>query len=78
MRLALEQIPIADLVLFVVDLSRPFDEEDLMIVKALSEARVILVGNKVDMALGTNSFLKNLTLSNQQGSPRIPGRALSS
>jgi len=51
-RLTLERIPIADLVLFVVDLSRPFDEEDLMIVEALSSSRVILVGNKCDVAKG--------------------------
>ena len=48
-RLTLERIPLADLVLFMVDSSRPFDEDDRMILEALSSSRVIVVRNKVDL-----------------------------
>lgn len=46
---AMEKIPLADLVLFVLDSSRPFSPEDQHIVEALSGSRVIAVFNKVDM-----------------------------
>lgn len=46
---AMEKIPLADLVLFVLDASRPFSPEDQHIVDALSGSRVIAVLNKVDM-----------------------------
>ena len=48
-RRTLEQIPRADLVLFMVDSSRPFDEDDRMIRDAVSSSRVILVRNKADL-----------------------------
>ncbi|MCM2358410.1 MAG: tRNA uridine-5-carboxymethylaminomethyl(34) synthesis GTPase MnmE [Geobacteraceae bacterium] len=48
-RLTLERIPQADLVLFMVDGSRPFDSEDRMIMAALGPARVIMVQNKSDL-----------------------------
>jgi tRNA modification GTPase len=48
-RLTLERIPQADLVLFMVDSSRPFDEDDRMILEALNSSRVIVVRNKVDL-----------------------------
>lgn len=48
-RRTLERIPLADLVLFMVDSSRPFDEDDRMILEALSSSRVIVVRNKVDL-----------------------------
>jgi tRNA modification GTPase len=49
MRLTLEKIPLADLVLFVVDGSRPLDHEDMLIKEAVSGRPVILVNNKSDL-----------------------------
>jgi tRNA modification GTPase len=46
---ALEQIPQADLVLFVLDASRTFDTEDQLIYEALAESRTIAVLNKSDL-----------------------------
>jgi tRNA modification GTPase len=48
-RLTLERIPQADLVLFMVDAARPFDAEDRMILHALAASRVIVVRNKSDL-----------------------------
>ncbi|ABB33765.1 tRNA modification GTPase TrmE [Geobacter metallireducens RCH3] len=48
-RLTLEKIPQADLILFVLDGSRPFDDDDRMILAALAERRVIVVTNKSDL-----------------------------
>lgn len=48
-RRALDKIQEADLVLFVLDASRPFDSEDQMILDALSDAKTILVLNKSDL-----------------------------
>jgi len=47
--LTLERIPQADLVLFMVDGSRPFDDEDGMILAVLGSSRVIVVKNKIDL-----------------------------
>lgn len=46
---AMEKIPMADLVLFVLDASRPFDAEDSLILNSLTGSRVILVRNKSDL-----------------------------
>ncbi len=40
MRLTLEKIPLADLILFVVDASRPFDNEDILIKRSGMRAPV--------------------------------------
>lgn len=48
-RLTLERIPLADLVLFMVDGARPFDDEDRMILDALGASQTILVVNKSDL-----------------------------
>jgi len=48
-RLTLEKIPQADLILFVLDGSRPFDDDDRMILDALSGRRSIVVVNKRDL-----------------------------
>lgn len=48
---ALEKIPQADLVLFVLDGSRPFDSEDRLILAALQGSRVIAAINKADLPL---------------------------
>lgn len=45
----LERIPQADLVLFMVDASRPFDSEDAMLVPAVASAKTIIVINKCDL-----------------------------
>ncbi|WP_306535340.1 tRNA uridine-5-carboxymethylaminomethyl(34) synthesis GTPase MnmE [Geobacter sp.] len=50
-RLTLEKIPQADLILFVLDGSRPFDGDDRMLLDALVEKRVIVVLNKADLPL---------------------------
>jgi tRNA modification GTPase len=47
--LTLENIPFADLVLFMVDGSRPFDREDAMLLDLLGSCRVIVVRNKIDL-----------------------------
>ncbi len=46
---ALEQIPRADLVLFVLDGSRPFGAEDRLILDALRGSRVVAAINKSDL-----------------------------
>ncbi len=48
-RIALEKIPEADLILFVLDASRPLDSDDLFIGKELANRKVILVLNKSDL-----------------------------
>ncbi len=50
---ALECIPLADLVLFVLDMSRPFDHEDGLILSRLSGKTVLLVCNKSDLVVDT-------------------------
>lgn len=49
-KLALEKIALADLVLLVLDASRPFDEEDALILDAVIECNVIVVKNKCDLS----------------------------
>ncbi|CAH2032712.1 tRNA uridine-5-carboxymethylaminomethyl(34) synthesis GTPase MnmE [Trichlorobacter ammonificans] len=46
---ALEKIPQADLVVFVVDGSRPFGEEDRFILDAIGSAPVVVARNKSDL-----------------------------
>lgn len=46
---ALGQIPQADVVLFVLDASRAFDDEDQRIMHALADSRTIAVINKADL-----------------------------
>jgi len=46
---ALDKIPEADMVLFVVDTARPFDDEDQIILNALSTSTVLIVKNKCDL-----------------------------
>lgn len=48
-QLALAQIPIADLILFVVDSSKPFDHEDWLIYESIRNRPYLLVSNKVDL-----------------------------
>jgi tRNA modification GTPase len=48
-RRTLEKIPQADLILFVLDGSRPFDDNDQMILDALTGRRSIVVVNKSDL-----------------------------
>jgi tRNA modification GTPase len=49
MRLTLEKIPLADLILLVVDGSRPLDNEDELILQAVGGRTYILVQNKSDL-----------------------------
>ncbi|MDD3294147.1 MAG: tRNA uridine-5-carboxymethylaminomethyl(34) synthesis GTPase MnmE [Geobacteraceae bacterium] len=49
MRLTMEKMPLADLILFVMDASRPFDNEDRLIFNALTGHRFIVVMNKTDL-----------------------------
>ena len=49
-RLALEKIAMADLVLFVLDVSRAFDDGDMLLAEALISSNTILVKNKSDLA----------------------------
>jgi len=46
---ALDKIPEADMVLFVVDSTRKFDDEDQIILEALSASTVLVVKNKCDL-----------------------------
>ncbi len=48
-RIALQKIAMADLVLLVLDISRPFDEEDMLILDAVAGSNVIVVKNKSDL-----------------------------
>lgn len=48
--LALERIDLADLILYVLDASRPFDEDDQLVAEAIEHSRVIIVLNKADLA----------------------------
>ena len=47
---ARECIPLADLILFVLDATRQFDVEDALILDALAGKQVLVVSNKCDMA----------------------------
>lgn len=47
---ALECVPLADLVLFVLDASRPFDAEDLFILDALKGKRILVECSKSDLS----------------------------
>jgi tRNA modification GTPase len=49
MKMTLEKIPLADLILFVVDTSRPFNNEDRLIMQAVSGKAFIVVRNKSDL-----------------------------
>jgi tRNA modification GTPase len=49
MKMTLEKIPLADLILFVVDVSRPFNNEDMLIMQAVSSKTFIVVKNKADL-----------------------------
>ena len=49
MRLTMEKMPLAGLILFVVDASRPFDNEDKLILRELGGYRFIVVMNKTDL-----------------------------
>jgi tRNA modification GTPase len=49
MKMTLEKIPLADLILFVVDASRPFNNEDTLIMQAVSSRACIVVRNKSDL-----------------------------
>ncbi|WP_136515254.1 tRNA uridine-5-carboxymethylaminomethyl(34) synthesis GTPase MnmE [Geomonas edaphica] len=48
-RLSLDRIPRADLVLFVIDGSAPFDEDDATILRAIGAKSCIVVENKSDL-----------------------------
>jgi tRNA modification GTPase len=47
--LALERIPTADLVLFLLDSSRPFDSDDRLVAESIAGGRVLMVINKSDL-----------------------------
>jgi len=49
MKLTMEKIPLADLILFVVDSSRPFENEDVLIVNAILGREILVVSNKNDL-----------------------------
>ncbi len=48
-RMAQERIPTADLILFLLDSSRPFDADDGVVAEALSGRNVLIVTNKSDL-----------------------------
>jgi tRNA modification GTPase len=49
MQRALDKIPLADLILFVVDLSQPFSDEDELILQNISARPFLVVANKADL-----------------------------
>jgi tRNA modification GTPase len=49
MKLTMEKIPLADLILFVVDSSKPFENEDTLIVEAILGREFLVVSNKSDL-----------------------------
>ncbi len=48
-RRAIERIPTADLVLFLLDASRPFDDDDRAVAEALTGRTTLIVINKTDL-----------------------------
>lgn len=48
-KLTMEKIPLADLILFVVDSSKPFDDEDALIAEAILGCKILVVSNKTDL-----------------------------
>jgi len=48
-RRAIERIPTADLVLFLLDASRPFDDDDAFVAESLSGRNTLIVFNKSDL-----------------------------
>ena len=70
---ALDKIPLADLVLFVLDSARPFNEEDRLILDAVKGKTVIAVLNKDDLPLALElpaemAVMPRVTLSAGKGS----------
>lgn len=49
MKLTMEKIPLADLILFVVDASKSFDNEDALIMDAVLKRPFLVVANKKDL-----------------------------
>lgn len=49
-RLLLDRLPLADLVIFLLDGSRPFDDDDRRVTEALAGKRCLMVQNKSDLA----------------------------
>ena len=49
MKLTMEKIPLADLILFVVDSSKPFENEDTLIVEAILGREFMVISNKSDL-----------------------------
>ncbi|MDD2319269.1 MAG: tRNA uridine-5-carboxymethylaminomethyl(34) synthesis GTPase MnmE [Geobacteraceae bacterium] len=49
MKLTMEKIPLADLILFVVDASKSFDNEDMLIMDAVLKRPFLVVANKKDL-----------------------------
>ncbi len=47
--MALERIPAADLVLYVLDSSRPFDSDDKLVADSISGSKALIVFNKSDL-----------------------------
>jgi len=48
-RLALERIPAADLILFILDASKPFDNDDKFVAESICDGNAIIVFNKSDL-----------------------------
>lgn len=48
-KLALERIPVADLVLYVLDSSRPFDSDDKLVAESICDSKALIVFNKSDL-----------------------------
>jgi tRNA modification GTPase len=49
MKLTMEKIPLADLILFVVDSSKPYEVEDALIADAILGRKKLVVSNKTDL-----------------------------
>ncbi len=47
--LALERIPSADLILYVLDASRPFDHNDKLVADSIADSKFLIVLNKADL-----------------------------
>jgi len=48
-KMALERIPTADLVLYILDSSRPFDSDDKLVADSLAGSKTLIVFNKTDL-----------------------------
>ena len=76
MKLTMEKIPLADLILFVVDSSKPFENEDTSNSEAILGRRVHWSSLINQISLKPFDFLRKSNLNRWSGYPRVTAGAL--